>query len=156
MTKTIILGIAVAAVLVTGLIAFIPEAISDPKVSKERDNTTVTGLTTPATTATVVGAIVLLDNAGFGGTSDVEVTWTGPFTDPDCRLVTLGGSPSASPGPGPIGVILGNDGAFAGTTVAHNDVSSTDAILLVDKDATSDGCSLGSDFITISTVGSKK
>jgi len=155
MTKTIILGIAAAAVLIASLIAFIPEAISDQKVSTVRDNTTVTGLTTPATAGGIVGAIVLLDNAGIGGTSDVEVTWTGPFTDPDCRLVTLGGSPSASPGPGLVGDILGNDGAFAGTTVAHNDVAGTDAILLIDQGATGDGCTLGDDFVTLSTVGSE-
>jgi len=160
MTKKIILGIAAAAVLVASLMAFIPEAISDPKVSKERDNTTVTGLTTSTSTASLVGAIVLLDNAGIGGTSDVEVTWTAPFSDPDCKLVTVEGSPSASPGDDPAGnAILGNDMVFMtvlGYMVAHNDVAGTEAILLVDIDDDSDPCALGTDFITISTVGSQK
>jgi len=156
MTKTIILGIAAAAVLITGIIAFIPEAISDPKVSEERDNTTVTGLTTPSG---IGKAIVLLDNAGIGGTSDVEVTWTGPFSDGDCRLVTLGGSSTAPGGPGPIPgtELLGNDGAFstAITGVAHADVAGTNAILLVDTIDDNTPCVLGTDFISISTVGSE-
>jgi len=172
MTKTIILVIAVAAVFVAGIFAFMTlnQASAGPPppllTSTERDNTTVTGLKTPKTTSTTVGAIVLLDNAGAPSTqtSEVEVTWTKPFTDSDCALVTVGGILSASPGPGPnlFGVILGNDGAFAGTTVAHNDVTGAKAILLVDKTVGDDdddddddgGCSLGSDFVTVSTVGS--
>ena len=164
MTKTIILGIAVAAVLVASLMAFMPEAISDPKVTEERDNTTVTGLTTPATTATSVGAIVLLDNGGIGGTSDVEVTWTKPFSDSECALVAVGGTIiGPSPGLDPTGVhsIIGNDNVFVTVvgyaSVAHNDVVNAEAILLVDKTVgTGNGCSLGKDFVTISTVGSSK
>ena len=42
-----------------------------------------------------------------------------------------------------------------GYKVAHNDVVGTNAILLVDIVVDGGGCSLGSDFITISTVGSE-
>ncbi len=72
--------------------------------------------------------------------------------------MTIGGIPSASPGLDLAGFpILGNDGAFStglGYNVAHNDVAGADAILLVDKDLTGNGCKLGKDFVTISTVGS--
>jgi len=161
MTKTTILTIAVAAVLITGIIAFMPEALSDPKVSKERDNTTVTGLTTADSTATLVGAVVLLDNAGIGGTSDVEVTWTAPFSDGQCRLVTVGGTESSTSAATDANgnEILGNDMVFMtalGYKVAHNDVAGTQAILLVDIVVGGGGCSLGSDFVSISTVGSTK
>jgi len=158
MTKTTILGIAIAAVLITGLTAFIQEASSGAGGTTERDNTTVTGLETPKSTSSLVGAIVLLDNAGIGGTSDVEVTWTAPFSDSDCRLVTVGGVPSASPGTDVKGnAILGNDMVFMtalGYKVAHNDVMGTQAILLIDNTVGGGECKLGKDFVTISTVGS--
>ncbi len=158
MTNTTILTIAVAAVLITGLTAFIQEASSGAGGTTERDNTTVTGLETPKSTSSLVGAIVLLDNAGIGGTSDVEVTWTAPFSDSDCRLVTVGGVPSASPGTDAKGnAILGNDMVFMtalGYKVAHNDVTGTQAILLIDNTVSGGACNLGKDFVTISTVGS--
>jgi len=160
MTNTTILTIAVAAVLITSLIVFSPfqEASSGAGVTTERDNTTVTGLETPKTTSSKVGAIVLLDNFGIGGTSDVEVTWTAPFSDSDCRLVFVGGASSAPGGPGPngFGTIIGNDGVLTGlgTSVAHNDITGVDAILLVDNTVGGGACMLGKDFVTISTVGS--
>jgi len=168
MTKTVIWGTIVLAVTITiaGIFAFNPiqEASSAPAGIPflVRDNIVVTGLTTPASTTgpIVVGAIVLLDNAGIGGTSDVEVTWTKPFTDTaDCKLITVGGTPSTSPGTAFGFPILGNDAAFstgAGvTSVAHNDVTGTNAILLVDAGIDSGGgCSLGTDYVSITTVAS--
>ena len=168
MTKTVIWGTIVLAVTITaGIFAFIPiqeasSAAGGNPSQLVRDNIVVTGLSTPASTgAPIVGAIVLLDNAGIGGTSDVEVTWTKPFTDGlDCRLITVGGTPSATPGQA-FGAfdILGDDTAFstgAGvTSVAHNDVIGTQAILLVDFSVdVSDGCSLGTDYVSITTVAS--
>jgi len=161
---TIVLAVTITT---AGILAFMPieEASSagatrgNPTV---RDNIVVTGLSTPASTsAPIVGAIVLLDNAGIGGTSDVEVTWTKPFTDGlDCRLITVGGTPSATPGQA-FGAfdILGDDTAFSATagvtSVAHNDVIGTQAILLVDFSVdVSDGCSLGTDYVSITTVAS--
>ena len=164
MTKTILLGIPIAVVLIAGLLAFMPiqEASSaggtrgNPNV---RDNLVVTGLTTADSTASLVGAIVLLDNAGRGGTSDVEITWTAPFSDTtQCKLVTVGGISSLTSGTDPNGnKILGNDLVFKdvlGYNVAHNDVTGTQAILLVDIVVGGGGCSLGSDYISISTVAS--
>jgi len=155
----------VLAVIITtaGILAFTPIQEAIATISTERDNTTVTGLSTPKTPSTgLVGAVVLLDNGGIGGTSDVEVTWTAPFTDSECRLVVVAGAGftiSASPGSDPNGnPILGNDMVFMaglGYKVAHNDITGAEAILLIDITAgTGNGCNLGKDFVTISTVGS--
>jgi len=161
MTKTIIWATIVLAVTImtAGILAFVPIEQAVATVSTERDNTTVTGLTTPRTTSTVVGAVVLLDNFGIGGTSDVEITWTAPFTDSECRLVFVSGTSTAPGGTGPngFGTIVGNDMVLTnlGTSVAHNDITGVDAILLVDNTVgTGNGCNLGKDFVTISTVGS--
>ena len=160
------LGITLAAafaITMGGLLAFMPTASSDPGVTTERNNTTVTGLITSKSTSSLVGAVVLLDNRGIGGTSDVEVTWTAPFSDSQCRLVTIGGTESSTSTETDANgnEILGNDMVFMtvlGYRVAHNDVTGTQAILLIDNvvgdDDDDDGCSLGKDFITISTVGS--
>jgi len=168
MTKTVIWGTIVLAVTITaGIFAFIPiqeasSAAGGNPSQLVRDNIVVTGLTTSLTTAggPTVGAIVLIDNFGIGGTSDVEVTWTKGFpSDTDCALVHVGGTQTAaSPGMTAGFPILGNDGALSGapgvTSVAHTDVTGTDAILLVDTTDDGSGCSLGSDFISISTVAS--
>ena len=141
MTKTTILGIAVAAVLVTGLIAFIPEAISDPKVSKERDNTTVTSITLQNTQR-----MVLVDNAGAGGTSDVEVTWR--FNPAWCQIQTFDGTTFTA---------LGNDGAFGGNP-AHGDAFAVESVVLVGINA-ANACVLNpasGHFVTVSTIGSEK
>jgi len=158
---TIVLAVTITA---AGIFAFSPiqeasSAAGGNPAQLVRDNMVITGpLTTGASTGALVGAVVLIDNAGIGGTSDVEVTWTAPFSDGQCRLVTVGGTPSATPGLDLAGnAILGNDMVFMtalGYGVAHNDVKGTQAILLVDTVVGGGGCSLGNDFISISTVAS--
>ncbi len=98
--------------------------------------------------------VVLVDNAGIGGTSDVEVTWR--FSDPDCRVVTIGGiigNPLSNGGPAAIvGTLLLDDLAFAGNP-PHADVAGTDAILV---SAETNVCKLvanNGDYVSVSTVG---
>ena len=141
MTNTTILGIAVAAVLVTGLIAFMPEAISDPKVSKERDNVIVNSITLQNTQR-----MVIVDNAGAGGTSDVEVTWR--FNPNWCQIQTFDGT-TFTP--------LGDDGAF-GVNPAHGDAFNVESVVLVGIDP-SNACVINpaqGHFVTVSTIGSEK
>ena len=95
--------------------------------------------------------IVLVDNAGIGGTSDVEVTWK--LSDTECRVVTFGGTISDSGDGGDsntAGRLLTNDGAF-GALASHADVSGTNAILLVSEDGACE--MLADEYVTVSTVG---
>ena len=144
MTKTVILGIAVAAVLVTGLIAFMPEAISDPKVSEERDNVNVLHMTLE-----YPQIMVIVDNAGIGGTSDVEMVWR--FDSTKCMLLV-----ATAPAPGLGLVVVAPDGAL-GADPAHADAFGVDAVVLAAK--TGKICIIDPDmgeFVTVSTVGSTK
>ena len=149
MTKTVILGIAVAAVLIAGLIAFTPiqEASSQGRGSNplERDNTTVTTITLASPQR-----LVLVDNAGIGGTSDVEVTWR--FNPTNCGLNRVDT---------PAGVITlstfspaGDDGALGGNP-AHNDEKNVKGIVLFAKSGMT--CTLNpanGEFVTVSTIAS--
>ena len=97
---------------------------------------------------------VIVDNAGIGATSDVEITWN--FKEKDCVVIaagTVGGSF------GTVGLV--DDGAFsdpppagAGVPVGHNDVEYAEAILLgVNADAKH--CKIDSnkgEFVAVSTV----
>ena len=96
--------------------------------------------------------MVIIDNAGIGGTSDVEVTWR--FDPTKCVLIAAGfditGMFTTVP--------LGNDMAFATVgvpSVAHDDIVHLEALLLgtVDDQA----CEIKPDdgnFITASTIAS--
>ena len=93
---------------------------------------------------------VIVDNAGIGATSDVEITWN--FKEKDCVVIaagTVGGSF------GTVGLV--DDGAFsvgAGVPVGHNDVKFVEAVLLgVATDAKH--CKIDSnkgEFVAVSTV----
>ena len=93
---------------------------------------------------------VIVDNAGIGETSDVEITWS--FNERNC-VVIAAGDVAGSFGT----VALVDDGAFsvgAGIPVGHNDVKFAEAILLtVAPDARH--CGINSDkgeFVAVSTV----
>ncbi len=112
-----------------------------------RDNTTFKG---PFTTGT---AVVLVDNAGIGGTSDVEVTWS--LSDDECRVATLNGTISSGGDGGASGILtlLQDDGAFGGLA-NHADVSMSEAILLLSHFGT---CNmLADEYVTVSTVGASE
>jgi len=141
MTKTIILGISVAAVLIAGLYAFMPAASSDePNTSEERDNVIVNSITLADGVR-----MVIVDNAGIGGTSDVEVTWR--FNPNWCAIQTFDGTTFTT---------LGNDGAFGGNP-AHGDASHVQAVTLIGIDP-NNPCVINpalGHFVTVSTVGSE-
>lgn len=94
--------------------------------------------------------MVLVDNAGIGGTSDVEVTWR--FDATKCQLARVDGTaPSITITP------FGNDGALSGVpgAPAHNDEAGVDAIVLTTQSGQT--CTINparGEFITVSTVGS--
>ena len=147
MTKTIFLGITISAVLITGLLAFIPapQVYSGATDTTERDNTTITKIKLEKGQR-----LVLVDNAGTPATSDVEVTWR--FDGTECGLntfTTTGTAMVLSPFSPP-----GDDMAFAGNP-AHNDEIGVDGVVLItkpDKDCELDPGK--GEFVTVSTVGS--
>ena len=158
MTKTKITAIITATVLVVGSLyigsnvlpalggGFNNECpgvcpIFEPQV---RDNTTVThiNLEWPQ-------KLILVDNAGIGGISDVEVTWR--FDPSKCMVQTLpsGVDPSLEAS----WDLLPNDMVF-GAFAAHADAFDVEAVALsaVSDD---DECELDDDdgeFVTVSTV----
>ena len=100
---------------------------------------------------------VIIDNAGIGGTSDVEITWV--FNPEKCVLLAAG-----DVGTRLIGIVpLVNDGALTvpnlplpvSVPVGHNDVDFAEAILLgVNGDAKD--CKIDSkkgEFVAVSTIG---
>ena len=104
---------------------------------------------------------VIIDNAGIGGTSDVEVTWVFNEDDDDggCQVLAVGSDGSAVAAV----VVLEDDGALTvpllplpgPVPVSHNDVDFAEAILLR---AAPDGgeCEIESDegqFVAVSTIG---
>ncbi|MGH9909281.1 MAG: hypothetical protein ACRD32_01440, partial [Nitrososphaerales archaeon] len=118
-----------------------------------RDNTTIEE-------AVLVGPgtrMVMVDNAGIGGVSDVEIVWS--FPDVDCSVATLTGVISPGGAGGPAlggGTLLVDDGAFGGNP-AHADVSNTDAIFMISTGAGDGTCAFDTftttGFVTVSTVG---
>jgi len=117
----------------------------------ERDNTTLKGNLKIASG----DRIVLVDNAGIGGTSDVEVTWK--FSDSDCKVVTFGGAIGAGGAGGGAaalgGTLLTDDAAYAGNP-PHADVVGTNAILVSAETGVCKLVANNGDFVTVSTVGS--
>ena len=100
--------------------------------------------------------MVLVDNAGIGGTSDVEVTWR--FDPTECSLERINQAGAGSP---PVtfstfGSLFGgapNDGAMGGNP-PHRDLTG-DGISLTTKP--NKDCELDpgkGEFVTVSTVGS--
>jgi len=86
--------------------------------------------------------MVLVDNAGIGGTSDVEVTWR--FDPTECRVQKLDGAGITD---------MASDAAF-GFNPAHRDATGVDAVLLTTQPG--ETCEIDSDdgeFVTVSTVG---
>ena len=142
MNKTTILGITIAAALIAGLLAFIPapQVSSQATDATERDNTTITKIKLEKGLR-----LVLVDNAGIGGTSDVEVTWR--FDTSECMVQTsIDNGANFTP--------LGNDGVFGGNP-AHGDVPMVDVVLLTTQP--NKDCELDpgkGEFVTVSTVGS--
>jgi len=166
MNKFVIPTILVGIVMIGGIFAFIPvdkattvhtfivgqilddvgpqfTTIVGTVESSVRDNTTVTHIILDDK------RLVLVDNAGIGGTSDVEMTWR--FDGTKCGLNTFTTTGAA--------MVLapftpsGDDGDFAGNP-AHNDETGVDGVVLFSKpgmicviDPT-----LG-EFVTVSTVG---
>jgi len=143
MTKSILLGLIIGVVLMAGLFVIMPleEASAKPKVSKERDNVIVNSITLQNTQR-----MVIVDNAGIGATSDVEVTWR--FNPNWCQIQTFDGT-TFTP--------LNTDTAY-GLNPAHGDAFDVEAVVLVGISSTDD-CVINPDlghFVTVSTVGSEK
>jgi len=112
------------------------------KVTEERDNLFITGFS--------VGAgdlVVLLDNAGIGGTSSVELTWRLPS---ECALVRVDGTPPS------LTLTPIVDGGELGGNPAHSDQANAGAIVLTGSGGTCIIDSSAGQYISISTVGSTK
>lgn len=93
---------------------------------------------------------VIVDNAGIGATSDVEITWN--FDVEKCEVIAAGDVGGFAT----VGLV--DDGAFsvgAGVPVGHNDVKFAEAILLgVVGDAKD--CKIDSkkgQYVSVSTIG---
>ncbi len=151
--------VAIAAVLIAGSLVVSPIAIADDDDDDDnennvvRDNTTIHSikLKHPQT-------MVIIDNAGIGGTSDVEVTWK--FDPTKCVLLAAGVGLSSPP----IAVVpLANDGALTvpllplpvPVPVAHDDIDNLEALLLTAAEGKT--CKINpnkGEFVTASTIGS--
>ena len=154
MNRLVIPSILAITVLVAGIFALMPvEKASTVHTSiiaaAARAMTLITDISIAAG-----DRVVLLDNAGIGGTSNVEVTWR--FSDADCRVVTVGGTISAG-GAGAadaeLGTLLQNDGALGGDP-PHADVTGTNAIIL--RALAAGACDMThalGDFVTVTVVG---
>ena len=146
MTKTILI-LAIAAAFVAGTLASTTmiEATekNKPTVTEERDNLFITDVS-----ADIGQNVVLLDNAGIGGTSSVELTWRLPH---NCGLIRVDGTaPTLTFTP-----II--DGGELGGNPSHSDQSNIGALVLTAVEG--DPClvqSTGGNYISISTVGSTK
>ena len=145
MTKTIFLGIAMTAAFMAGLLLLMPaqQAITQLFDVTERDNTTITKIKLEKGQR-----MILVDNAGIGGTSDVEVTWR--FDTTECMIQTsIDNGATFQP--------LVNDGVFgiAPPNPAHGDVPMVDVVLMTTQP--NKDCELDpgkGEFVTVSTVGS--
>ena len=89
-------------------------------------------------------AMVILDNAGIGATSDVEVVWR--FVGDDCALLILETDGSVT--------TLADDNAFDGVDASLNHADSTNAEAVILFGDGGDGCTIAQDnaFVTVSTI----
>ena len=145
MTKTIILLAIVVTFAVGTLTSFaIVEADKGNKVnvSEERDNMFITGIT-----AGDGQLIVLLDNAGIGGTSTVELTWRAPAT---CTLVRVDGT-----APNLVITPLADGGELGGDP-KHTDENNVAAIVMTGSGGSCTLNPANGEYISISPVGSSK
>jgi hypothetical protein len=150
--RVVIPSVLAVTMLVAGIFAVLPVekavTIHETLQASERDST---GIYPDTGTIGIPpgGAIVLVDNAGVGGTSDVEVTWS--FSDSDCQVVALvEGATSVT------NLVDDNalDSVGIGTLVNHKDVANAELVAVV---ALLDTCAMTGavgDFITVSTVRS--
>ena len=147
MTKTIykitILTTTIAAILLTGAIAFPLQPVSSgffEPLGVVRDNVNVLNIKLE-----YPQIMVIVDNAGLPGTSDVEMVWR--FDPSECMLLV-----ATLPAPvlGLIPVVP--DGAL-GADPAHADAMGVEAVILAAKPG--ETCEIDSDdgeFVTVSTV----
>ena len=154
MNRLAIPSILAATVLVAGIFALMPvdkaSTVHTAIQAAVRDSNTVTD-----TSLTVGQRLVLLDLAGTGSTSDVEVTWR--FADGDCRVETIGGTiqpPGVSGGAGTLvgSLILQDDAAFGGNP-PHADVNDSNGIFLEAVVGTCDMTHAAGAFVTVTTIG---
>jgi hypothetical protein len=144
MNKLAIPLILGTVVLVAGIFAVMPiekaATVHDTFRGSIRDNVIVNSITlTPGQ------IMVIVDNAGIGGRSDVEVTWR--FDPTQCQLARVDGTP-----PNITVTPFGNDGALGGNP-AHSDQQNVDAIVLTTQEGQT--CAINpalGQFITVSTV----
>lgn len=156
MNKLVIPSILVAAVLVAGFFAFTPINKASTVHTTILASLRATTVITDASVATNQ-RLVILDNAGIAGTSDVEVTWR--FADADCRVEVFGGTISAGGDGGASAVpnapagsrLLQNDAAFGGNP-PHADVTATNGVALVGNGALCDLNHAVNDFVSVTTV----
>jgi len=103
---------------------------------------------------------VIVDNAGIGGTSDVEITWN--FDPDNCMLQSIGDPDGDGMPPYTLSMIP-DDGAFSSgvlgftVAVAHADVVHAEGIILTTAPDNSNDCEIKSDegnFVAVSTVDS--
>ena len=144
MNKLMIPAILAATLMVAGIFAFMPvqraQTVHTSIAAGERDNVIVNSIT-----LTAGQVMVIVDNAGIGGKSDVEVTWR--FDPTKCQLARVDGTP-----PNITITPFGNDNALGGNP-AHSDQTGVDAVVLTTQAGQT--CAINptnGQFITVSTV----
>jgi hypothetical protein len=146
MTKTVFLVAIAITAFAVGTLASSAFVVADGegkgKVTSERDNIFITGFS-----VSEGDLVVLLDNAGIGGTSSVELTWR---LDSNCVLVRVDGTAPA------LGLTPIVDEGELGGNPAHSDQANAGAIVLTAGSGTCAIDSSSGEYISISTVGSTK
>jgi len=125
MNKVVIPTLLIATVMIAGIFAFMP--VNEASTV----HTTIFASTRAMITITDISLatgdrIVLMDNAGFGGTADVELTWSAPFSDANCKVQTT----VDQTGTVNVWDTQGNDAAFTDGSIAHQDVADVQAVAL--------------------------
>ena len=146
MNSKTILGITISIAIFAGAITLVnlnPAIAGIGTIDQtERDNLLLTE------TKLKNGQImVLVDNAGIGQTSDVELTWR--FDPNKCQL-----NVATAPAPGLSPVVITDDGALGGNP-AHRDWSAAEAVFLTTQPG--EDCKIKpgkGEYISVSTVGS--
>ncbi len=143
---TSILAVTIAA---AGIFAFISleKTAAAPSANPLGNPLTTSNLLVGGITLSSGQLMVLIDNAGIGGKSSVEITWR--FASADCQLVRVDGTaPSLTLTP------ISDDGALGGNP-AHSDQASLDALVLTNQSGMT--CTIdpsSGQYISVSTVGS--
>jgi len=148
MNKVVIPALLTAVVMIAGIFAFMPvneaSTVHTTIFASTRAMITITDITLAEN-----DRIVLIDNAGIGGTADVEITWSAPFFDGNCQIQTNVDTTA----PFDTWDAVTNDGtAFTAGSIAHRDVQNVQAVALFANGGACDLDHAQGDWLTVSVV----